>query len=323
VGLLPRPANVQRRPNPNRSAAAAAAVDTQVTAAKPAAVTTAPQQKKGFLANIRSLFSRKSDVAAITATTTGAGAAVVDASATATTTVAAAATTVAAAAKVPARASSVAAEKKSDPESKAANTPPPSSAPVLALATAEKSDVNTTDVNTTNIIPPGPLDATETDFAVAAKIIDSDAFRTQVLNIVEKRHPKQALVATDVLKAIIQAVTLDVDVVSPTLFAPLLTATLKQVFAVKALRKNRVAKVLLTLELVKAFTHSAYGESKVPESMRIICAIGVDTILALVVKPDGSLVKSDKLKGLVLYQQAKVAARDQPKQPEQQKNKAA
>lgn len=255
------------------------------------AVTGAPST--GFLANIRGLFNKRRPTAVATS-------AAID-------------------------------QKKTDQPSSAPQQlplPEPASQPAAPVAATAKclgakgvAVVNTTTLpgnttmeNTTDALPPilamgGPLDATRDDFADAAKILDSDEFRSAVLAIVLARHPKEALVPTAVLKAIIQAVTLDVDQVSPSLFAPLLIAILKQVFAVKVLRENRAAKILLTLELVKAFVSAAYGADSIPSSMRVLCAVGIDSLLAVIVKDNGSLVQAKKLRGLVEYQLAKSATR--------------
>ena len=202
-----------------------------------------------------------------------------------------------------------------------ANTTSSSSSAAVRLAAARRTrrakDLNTTATGNTTTgstsEPPilsvnGPLDATSSDFAVPAKILDTDDFRGQVLATVQARHPNDSLVSTDVLKAIVQAVALDVDEVSPMVFAPLLIAVLKQVFAVKTLRDNLVARKLLTLEVVKAFVLTAYGASNIPPSLRVLCALGIDSMLPLIVKDNGSLVQTKKLRSLVKYQLDKASA---------------
>jgi hypothetical protein len=158
----------------------------------------------------------------------------------------------------------------------------------------------------------GPLDATKIpDLATSAPILDTDDFRKQVAAIIAERHPNKALVGDDVLAAIIQAVCLEVDSVSPLLFAPLLVSILKQVDSVKIVKGNRPAKMLLVLELFKAFVIVAFKFAKipVPEALRYLAASSLDSLIAVIVKKGGQLVSSDKLQTLLTHQQEKLSRR--------------
>jgi len=158
----------------------------------------------------------------------------------------------------------------------------------------------------------GPLDATRLpDLTLTAKIFDTDEFRQKVALIVQERHPNGTLIAPATLSALIQATCLEVDSVSAMFFGPLLVSILKQVFSVKVLKSNRTAKVLLTMELFKAFIGTAFGIANlpVPDALVYLCGAHLDSFLALIIKQDASLVDKEKLSSLVKHQAEKLSRR--------------
>jgi len=185
--------------------------------------------------------------------------------------------------------------------------------PSLALTSlpVKPALASVTPVNVT-LSMSGPLDATKIpDLALSANILDTEEFRTQVVNIISARHPNGALLKDDVLSAIVLAVSLEVDTVSPMLFAPLLVSILKQVDTVKSVKGNRSAKMLLVMELFKAFVITAYKTQNltVPEALRYLAASSLDSLLAIIIKKSGVLVSADKLKDLMTHQREKLARR--------------
>lgn len=159
----------------------------------------------------------------------------------------------------------------------------------------------------------GPMDTQASDFGPSATIQNTPAFQSAVAAIIQKRHPNQVLVSNDVLSAIIQAVTLDVDVVSPQMMAPLLVSIINHVTAVKSLRAERAAELTLTLELFKAFPQVAYAaqNQSVPESLRCLTGTFLDTFLQAFIKPDGTHVEEKKLQLMINYQIQKLKIHQQ------------
>jgi hypothetical protein len=158
----------------------------------------------------------------------------------------------------------------------------------------------------------GPLDAARIpDLAVSAPILDTDAFRKAVVGIIAARHPNGSLMKEELLSAVVLAIALEVDTISPMLFAPLLVSILKQVNDVKPVRSNRTAKMLAAMELFKAFVLVAYQTAGVPipEALRYLAASTLDSFLAVIIKKSGELVSADKLQQLMIHQREKLARR--------------
>ena len=107
------------------------------------------------------------------------------------------------------------------------------------------------------------------------------------------------------------AVSLEVDTISPLLFAPLVVSILKHTNSVKGIKSNRPAKMLVVLELFKAFVMTAYKTSglPVPEALRYLAASSLDSLLAIVIKKSGDLVSADKLQSLMTHQRDKLSRR--------------
>jgi hypothetical protein len=158
----------------------------------------------------------------------------------------------------------------------------------------------------------GPLDASQmTDLTESAPILDNEEFRSTVQKYIEQRHPNEALVASNVLSKVIQAICLSVDSISPMVFGPLLVAILKQIGAVKTIKSNRAAKMLLALELFQAFVRTAYETNKkpVPDALKYFAATSCDSLLAIVIKRNGDIVQKDKLDALVEHHKEKLNRR--------------
>lgn len=132
-----------------------------------------------------------------------------------------------------------------------------------------------------------------------------------MVKIITDRHSNGALLKDDILNAVVLAVCLEVDTISPMLFAPLLVSILKQVDTIKAVKGNRAAKMLLVMELFKAFVITAYKSANlpVPEALRYLAASSLDSLLAVIIKKSGDLVSPDKLKSLMTHQREKLARR--------------
>lgn len=205
------------------------------------------------------------------------------------------------------------AKKDDKPELKAEAKDEKKSPELVANVTASALPANV-DVASLGdgFVTKGPLDASNIpDLALSAPIVDSSEFRDEVANLVALRQPNEKLIPQDKLKAIIQAVTLEVDSISAMLFAPLFNSILKQVESVKVVKGNRPAKMLLVLELFKAFAITAFKFSKqdMPEALRYLSATAIDSLLAVVIKKDGSIVSADKLQALLKHQQQKIQRR--------------
>jgi len=152
------------------------------------------------------------------------------------------------------------------------------------------------------------LDAVDGSLLTAnVGIYDKKEFLLAVREVIKARHPTGDLMKDDKLEKVILAVTMQVDSVSPVLFAPLLCCILKHVGTMKSFKKNRQAKMLATLELFKAFVQTAYAAAQkpIPDVFRAFTASYLDSLLAILIKDDGELVNADKLTSLMKYQVTK------------------
>jgi hypothetical protein len=158
----------------------------------------------------------------------------------------------------------------------------------------------------------GPLDAAQyRDLAISAPVLETEAFRKQVCEIVMARHPGTNLVSLEVLAPVVQAIALQVDTVSTMSFGPLLVTILRQVGPLKAVGGSRSAKMLLVMELFKAFVQTAYDTAKleVPTSMRYFIVTALDSMLAIIIKKNNKLLDSSKLDTLLEHHLNKLKTR--------------